>query len=133
MSSANNRACVLPASLSFLTIFNPSFASDESTLQDQILYFYPGTAKTQQDGKPNVEGEAEENREVMNERLRQIGLAQGMVEFAKYLIVLLEVVSKALIVNRSFSNGDAVDFIETEKCRIILHELEAGWWILAVC
>lgn len=34
--------------------------------------------------------------------------------------------------SRSFSNGEAVDSIETEKSRIILHELEAGWWILAV-
>jgi hypothetical protein len=47
--------------------------------------------------------------------MRQIGLAQGMVEFG-----------------RSFSDGKSVDTIETEKSRIILHELEAGWWILAV-
>lgn len=34
--------------------------------------------------------------------------------------------------HRSFSNGDAVDCVETAKCRILLHELEGGWWILAV-
>ena len=34
---------------------------------------------------------------------------------------------------RNFSNGKAVDAIETEKSRIILHELEPDWWILAVC
>lgn len=34
---------------------------------------------------------------------------------------------------RTFSNGKAVDSIETEKSRIILHELETGWWLLAVC
>ena len=34
--------------------------------------------------------------------------------------------------NRSFSNGDTVDFVETAKCRILLHELEKGWWVLAV-
>ena len=33
---------------------------------------------------------------------------------------------------RNFSNGKAVDSIETEKSRIILHELEPNWWILAV-
>lgn len=33
---------------------------------------------------------------------------------------------------RSFSNGETVDSIETEKSRIVLHELEKGWWILAV-
>lgn len=32
---------------------------------------------------------------------------------------------------RSFSNGKSVDSIETEKSRIILHELETDWWLLA--
>ena len=34
--------------------------------------------------------------------------------------------------DRSFSDGEAVDSIETEKSRIVLHELEQGWWVLAV-
>ena len=34
---------------------------------------------------------------------------------------------------RSFSNGKPVDSIETERSRIILHELEKDWWLLAVC
>lgn len=34
---------------------------------------------------------------------------------------------------RGFSDGKAVDSIDTEKSRIILHEIESGWWILAVC
>ena len=34
--------------------------------------------------------------------------------------------------DRSFSNGKPVDSIETEKSRIVLHELEEGWWALAV-
>jgi hypothetical protein len=33
--------------------------------------------------------------------------------------------------DRSFSNGAAVDSVETQKSRIVLHELEDGWWILA--
>jgi hypothetical protein len=33
--------------------------------------------------------------------------------------------------HRSFSNGAAVDSVETQKSRIVLHELEDGWWILA--
>ena len=39
---------------------------------------------------------------------------------------------RANIRSRNFSNGKAVDSIETEKSRIILHELEPDWWILAV-
>lgn len=34
--------------------------------------------------------------------------------------------------DRSFSDGQPVDSIDTEKSRIVLHELESGWWILAV-
>jgi hypothetical protein len=33
---------------------------------------------------------------------------------------------------KSFSDGKSIDTIETDKSRIILHELEAGWWLLAV-
>jgi hypothetical protein len=31
---------------------------------------------------------------------------------------------------RNFSNGKPVDSVDTETSRIILHELEKGWWIL---
>lgn len=34
---------------------------------------------------------------------------------------------------RSFSNNKSVDSIATEKSRVILHELETDWWLLAVC
>jgi len=35
-------------------------------------------------------------------------------------------------IQRNFSNGKSVDSIETEKSRIILHELETDFWLLAV-
>lgn len=38
----------------------------------------------------------------------------------------------AKIEARTFSNGQPVDSVETEKSRIVLKELEHGWWILAV-
>lgn len=34
--------------------------------------------------------------------------------------------------DRSFSNDQPVDTIDTERSRIVLYELEKGWWILAV-
>ena len=34
--------------------------------------------------------------------------------------------------DRSFSQGQPVDSIETEKSRIVLCELETDWWVLAV-
>lgn len=34
---------------------------------------------------------------------------------------------------RTFSDHEAVNSIETEKSRIIVCQLESGWWLLAVC
>ena len=37
-----------------------------------------------------------------------------------------------ILERRAFSDGEALDFVETEKSKVVLHELESGWWILAV-
>jgi hypothetical protein len=37
----------------------------------------------------------------------------------------------SVTVHRNFSDGYPVDAIDTKKSRIVLHELERGWWILA--
>jgi hypothetical protein len=34
--------------------------------------------------------------------------------------------------DRTFSRGEPVGSIETEKKRVVVHELEKNWWILAV-
>lgn len=113
-SMAIPEAKVIPAQLSFLAIYNPSLGTTDETFEDQIVFWYSKTQKTRRkhanDAKLQRQLQEEEN-----EKLRQIGLAQGMVDFAK-----------------SFSNGKPVDSVETEKSRIVLHELERGWWILAV-
>ena len=110
-------AKVTPAQLGFLAIYNPSLGATEETLENQIVYYSSPASRDQnpQKGLSDAKAIQDAIREQNNERLRQIGLAQGMVEFG-----------------RSFSEGRSVDTIETEKSRIILHDLEAGWWILAV-
>lgn len=119
MSSSNSNGApkVVPAQLEFLAIYNPSLGTTDETLDQQIVYFYSAASrKASRRAGLSEGGKASElSNDEKNERLRQIGLAQGMVEFGK-----------------SFSGGKPVDSIETEKSRIILHELEAGWWILAV-
>lgn len=112
-SSGDPRKKVVPAQLGFLAIYNPSLGTTDETLNDQIVY-YSSTETRKSKRRPGKDG-SEKSKDEENERLRQVGLAQGMVEFAK-----------------TFSEGKSVDAIETEKSRIILHELEAGWWILAV-
>lgn len=115
----------MPAQLGFLAIYNPSMGNTDETIDDQIVYYSSVSAQTassQQQRKrhrtANNSGArpmAALSNDERNERLRQIGLAQGMVEFG-----------------RSFSGGRPVDTIDTEKSRVVLHELEPGWWILAV-
>jgi hypothetical protein len=116
--TADQTRKAVPAQLGFLAIYNPSLGTTDETLDNQIVY-YSSTESRENAAilRSNVDPEALHDaiREQNNEQLRQIGLAQGMVEFG-----------------RSFSDGRSVDTIETEKSRIVLHELEAGWWILAV-
>ncbi|KAH7094434.1 hypothetical protein FB567DRAFT_556055 [Paraphoma chrysanthemicola] len=105
---------VVPAQLSFLAVYNPSLGTSDETFHEQIVFYYSKAAKVRSRLGHGDTRAAEELREQENEKLRQVGLAQGMVGFAK-----------------SFSNGEAVDSVETHKSRIVLHELEEGWWILA--
>ncbi|KAL1586813.1 hypothetical protein WHR41_04606 [Cladosporium halotolerans] len=111
---------VTPAQLSFLAIYNPTLGPTDETFADQLVFWY--SRKTTEARRAEKSGDAGSEakrkaaeREDENERLRQIGLAQGMVGFAK-----------------TFSEGEQpVDSVETEKSRVVLRELERGWWILA--
>ena len=117
MSAATNGlpTKVVPAQLGFFAIYNPSLGTTDETIVNQILYYSSHESRERLHHRTNGEKNNSKSREEENEQLRQIGLAQGMVEFG-----------------RSFSDGASVNTIETEKSRIILHELEAGWWVLAV-
>ncbi|KAL7274412.1 hypothetical protein RUND412_002687 [Rhizina undulata] len=90
---------IIPASLSYLAIYNPALGPTDETVNDQIVFY------TSKKG-----GSA-----TANEKLRQIGLAQGVVEFA-----------------RVFASSEGLNSIETQKARIVTVELEeGGWWALA--
>lgn len=122
MASSPSAATIVPAQLGFLAIYNPTLGTTDETLDDQIVYYASVNTQSQKRKKKKSkrhrsQGKPTENisQDERNERLRQIGLAQGMVEFS-----------------RGFSGGNAIDTIETEKSRVVLHELEPGWWILAV-
>lgn len=83
MSSSTKNAGVVPASLSFLAIYNPSLSRSDETIHDQIVYYHSNSHDIKSSHKAGSNAENEDTREEKNERLRQIGLAQGMVEFAK--------------------------------------------------
>ncbi|CAK7198203.1 hypothetical protein SEUCBS139899_000861 [Sporothrix eucalyptigena] len=119
---------VVPAQLGFLAIYNPSLGTTDETIEDQIVYYGGATVNAATAGTTTYSSSLRRRRssasaaaptahlapDERNERLRQIGLAQGMVAFG-----------------RSFAGDQAVDTIETDKTRVILHELEPGWWLLA--
>lgn len=114
-ATSNPPQKVVPAQLGFFAIYNPSLGTTDETIADQILYYSSRESRERLHGRGNAQPAESALREEENEQLRQIGLAQGMVEFG-----------------RSFSDGASVDTVETEKARLILHELEAGWWVIAV-
>lgn len=75
---------VVPAQLSFLAIYNPALGDSDETFHTQIVFYYSKAAKARSkiDGKNTQTEQGLRERE--NEKLRQVGLAQGMVGFARY-------------------------------------------------
>jgi hypothetical protein len=77
---------VTPAQLSFLAIYNPSLGSTDETLSDQLVFYSSkATCSRQKPNSFNDISPSVEDKDDTNERLRQIGLAQGMVNFAKWV------------------------------------------------
>lgn len=83
MSISASKSGIIPASLAFLTIYNPSLSQNDDTIDDQIVYYY-SKSQAQKTRRGTSHAQDGNDREYKNEKLRQIGLAQGMVEFAKY-------------------------------------------------
>jgi hypothetical protein len=106
---------VVPAQLSFLAIYNPLLGPTDESIGDQVVFYTSRTERSRRNERSAVGNDDAKLTKGQNERLRQIGLAQGIVSFA-----------------RNFSEGKSVDYVETEKSTVILHELEENWWILAV-
>ena len=74
---------VVPAQLSFLAIYNPSLGNNDEAIYDQVVYYHSSKATKARRRTITAAESSEESKEERNERLRQIGLAQGMVDFAK--------------------------------------------------
>lgn len=76
-----------PARLSFLAIFNPTLGPTDETFPQQLVFYYSRAAiDVRIAAKQNARNDAaggDALRAEENEKLRQIGLAQGMVDFAK--------------------------------------------------
>ncbi|KAI9727107.1 MAG: hypothetical protein M1828_007308 [Chrysothrix sp. TS-e1954] len=76
---------VIPAHLEYITVYNPSLGTTDETRHDQILCFCSpkGPRKPRRDKTGSTSALRNENGDAdVNEQLRQVGLAQGMVAFA---------------------------------------------------
>lgn len=76
---------VTPAQLSFLAIYNPTLGTTDETLGDQIVFYSSKASRLRRKPVTLNETPSGEDKDDINERLRQIGLAQGMVNFAKWV------------------------------------------------
>lgn len=87
MSTTQWPSRVVPAQLSFLAIYNPSLGPTDDTFRDQLVFYYSRAAhELRVTAKKNVRHDAaggDAIRQEENEKLRKIGLAQGMVDFAR--------------------------------------------------
>ncbi|KAF0360612.1 vacuolar fusion protein ccz1-like [Gigaspora margarita] len=84
----------VPPSLNHFAIYNPTFGPTEETQQDQLLYYV---------AKKTVP---------VDVKMRQIGLAQGLINFT-----------------RAFSPTKACENVHTQKNRMVFHEPEKDYWI----
>lgn len=75
---------VVPAQLAFLTIYNPSLGKTDETLEEQIVFYSSQSTRSRHNAGTSADNPAlGEHKDDTNQRLRQVGLAQGMVNFAK--------------------------------------------------
>lgn len=79
---------IIPAQLSFLAIYSPPLGVTDESFKEQVVFHYSRESREAKSQKKkqgrNAEDEAFAIKEEENEKLRQIGLAQGMVDFARY-------------------------------------------------
>jgi hypothetical protein len=74
---------VRPAQLSFLAIYNPSLGRTDEAVRDQIVFYSSRAARLRKARKGAWADASVLHDDEENERLRQVGLAQGMVDFTK--------------------------------------------------
>lgn len=76
---------VRPAQLSYLAIYNPTLGPTDETLEDQIVFYTSISGDLHQENDATTEEDGgKPSGDDMNQKLRQIGLAQGMVSFARW-------------------------------------------------
>ncbi|OAQ29057.1 hypothetical protein K457DRAFT_522595 [Linnemannia elongata AG-77] len=93
-ASSGNGLTMTPASLNYFCIYNPDFGPTDETQHEQLLYYV---------ARKTVSVDA---------KMRNIGLAQGLVNFA-----------------RIFSPTAPCENVHSQKNRLVFYEAEPGYWL----
>ncbi|KAH7050524.1 hypothetical protein BKA57DRAFT_491835 [Linnemannia elongata] len=93
-ASSGNGLTTTPASLNYFCIYNPDFGPTDETQHEQLLYYV---------ARKTVSVDA---------KMRNIGLAQGLVNFA-----------------RIFSPSAPCENVHSQKNRLVFYEAEPGYWL----
>jgi len=101
--------------LSSFYIYNPSLGQTDDTVHEQLVFTY--SAKVTVDGPQSKTSTADAavQAQDLDRQLRAIGLAQGIVQFA-----------------RAFSPDAPLREVRTQGGFTVPLEVETGWWMLAV-
>lgn len=83
----SSTSSVVPAQLSFLAIYNPLLGATDETIREQIVFYTSKSCLSRRQDSSAGHSDKETNDE-WNDRLRQVGLAQGMVTFARWELLL---------------------------------------------
>ncbi|KAF9129147.1 Vacuolar fusion protein CCZ1 B [Mortierella sp. GBA39] len=93
-TSSGNGLTITSASLNYFCIYNPDFGPTDETQHEQLLYYV---------ARKTVSIDA---------KMRNIGLAQGLVNFA-----------------RIFSPTAPCENVHSQKNRLVFYEAEPGYWL----
>src|ERR1700737_731790 len=104
--------CITPFLSSFY-IYNPSLGQSDASAYEQLIFHFSAPAPNVV-APPSPTSSSPQSRE-LDKQLRAIGLAQGIIQFA-----------------RAFSPNDPVREVRTQKGFTVPLEVEKGWWMLAV-
>jgi hypothetical protein len=113
-SSATTTTTTVPF-LSSLYIYNPSLGQTDATVHEQLIFHYSPNTPNNVPPKPAPTDPVPAASQELHKQLRAIGLAQGIVQFA-----------------RAFSPNAPVQEVRTHEGFTVPLEVEQGWWMLAV-
>lgn len=85
MSRSSSFTSIVPASIAYLAIYNPTLGTSDGHIADQLAYYYSEKHEVRNRTNQASTRKGDQDSAIdVNERFRQIGLAQGILQFSTY-------------------------------------------------